>query len=100
MSPPTADSLAGRDFHFPALRFRVAGVHAENFGGEQRGFVAARAGADFEHDVLLVVGIFGQQQNFQVLLDLHDLRFQTLNLMPGHLAEFGVGFRQHLARLA
>ena len=48
--------FAGRsDFHLPAARFREARVHAENLVGEQRGFVAAGAGADFEHHVLLVV---------------------------------------------
>ena len=61
------DSLTSSDFHLPALRFGVARVHAEDLGGEQRGLVAAGAGADFEHDVLLVVGILGQQQDLQLL---------------------------------
>ena len=42
-------------FHFPALFFGIARVHAEDFAGKQSGFVAARAVADFEHHVLLVV---------------------------------------------
>ena len=62
--------LGGReDFHLPALRFGVAGVHAEDFGGEERGFVAAGAGADFEDDVLFVVGILGQQQDLELFFD-------------------------------
>ena len=64
----------GREFHAPALRFGIARVHAENLGREQRGLVAARARADFEHHVLLVVGILGQQQDLQLLLDLHQSR--------------------------
>ena len=58
-----------KHFDLPALRFGIARVHAEDFGGEERGFVPAGAGANFEDDVFLVVGIFGQQQNFQIFFD-------------------------------
>ena len=81
-------------FHLPALRFGVARVHAEDLGGEQRGFVAAGAGADFEDDVLLVVGILREQQNLQVVFDLADaaLQFVELFLRIGqHLGIFLVG---------
>ena len=48
--------VAGRHhLELPALALGVARVHAEQVGGEQRRFVAAGAGADFEDDVLLVV---------------------------------------------
>jgi hypothetical protein len=55
---------AFEDFHLPVLRFRVTRVHAEKLGGEKRGFVTASAGANFHDDAFLVVGVFGQQQNF------------------------------------
>src|ERR1700740_2204546 len=51
-------------FDFPALRFRVARIHAEKFGGKESGFVAARAGADFDDDALFVKRIFWEQQKF------------------------------------
>src|SRR6266404_4642992 len=59
------DSSLGRgrafeDFDFPALRFGEAGVHAIEIAGEDAGFIAAGAGADFEDDAFFVVGIFGQ----------------------------------------
>ena len=57
------------NFHFPALRFRVARVHAEKFGGEESRFVAAGSGANFHDDVLVVVGIFRQQQKLQFAFD-------------------------------
>ena len=52
----------------PALGFGVAGVHAEQVAGEQRRFVAAGAGADFEEDVAVVVRILGHEQPLQLQL--------------------------------
>src|SRR5207248_11300230 len=80
--------------HFPALRFRVARIHAGNFRGEQSRFVASRARANFEDDVLLVVGIFGQQQHLEFFLDLADARFELVELflrVGPHLGIFLVG---------
>src|SRR5213075_182655 len=37
---------AFQNFCFPALRFRVARIHAEKLRGEERGFVAAGSGGD------------------------------------------------------
>src|SRR5215472_16071681 len=48
-------------FHFPALRFGVALIPTEEVAGEDTGFVAGGAGADFEDDVLPVVGVFGEE---------------------------------------
>jgi len=59
---------AFQDFDFPALRFGVAGIHAEEFGGKESGFVAAGAGADFHDDALVVEGIFREEQEFQFAL--------------------------------
>src|ERR1043165_606742 len=47
----------------PALRLGVADVHAHHFRGEERGLVAAGAGADLDEDVLLVVRILRLQQD-------------------------------------
>ena len=43
--------------HPPPLPVGVAAVHAEELGGEERGLVAAGAGADLEHHVAAVVRI-------------------------------------------
>ena len=90
----------GGDFHLPAARFREARVHAENLVGEQRSFVAAGARANFKHDVFVVVGIFGQQQELEVLLDLRDLRLQSEDLVLRHGAHIRIGLLHHRARLA
>ncbi len=84
--------LGGRQhFHLPALRFGIALVHAEDLGREQRGFVAAGAGADFQDDVLLVVGILGQQQDLQLFLDLRDALLQLAQFLLGIGEHFGIG---------
>jgi len=49
----------GEDFDLPLVLLGEAEIHAEDFGYEERGLVAAGAGAELEDDVLLVVGVFG-----------------------------------------
>src|SRR5918998_923121 len=68
------------NLHPPALSLCVAAVHPEHFGGEERGLVAARAGADFEDDVLLVVRVARQQEDAERLFILLQPRFEF-----GHL---------------
>src|ERR1039457_1359306 len=89
----------GGDYHLPALGLRVARVHAEDLGGEQHGLIAARAGADFEDDVLIVVGVLGQQQDLEIFLDLHLLRLQFRDFHFRHGLEVGVRLQQHGTRL-
>ncbi len=72
-----------------------ARVHAEDLRGEQRGLVAAGAGADFQDDVLLVVGILGQQQQLQVFFDLRQPLFELRQLILRHGANVRVGLGQH-----
>ncbi len=63
------DSDVREDFDLPLVLLGEAQVHAEHLGDEERGLVAAGAGAEFEDDVLLVVGIFGQQKDFELFFD-------------------------------
>jgi hypothetical protein len=76
------------------LDFGVAGVHTEDFGGKERGFVTAGAGPDFENDVFLIVGIFGQEQDFQFFFDSADAGFELVEFflrVGAHLGIFFVG---------
>ena len=50
----------------PAAPLGVAGIHAEQVRREERGLVAAGARADFQHDVLGVVGVLGNEQDLDV----------------------------------
>ena len=74
----------------PALFLRELAVHAEQFIGEQRRFFAAGAGANFEHDVLLIVRILRDQQlpnrGQQHVAPL----FEPAQFLDGELAHVGV----------
>ena len=72
----------------PALALGVARVHAEQVAGEDRGFVAAGAGADLEEDVAVVA---------RVLRDEQPRELERLGLEPGvHVLQFLLGERAHL----
>ena len=76
------------------MRFGIAVVHAEHFGREERGLIAAGAGANFKNYVLLVVRIFRQQQDLEFFLDGADARFEFVQLflrVRPHLRIFFVG---------
>ena len=83
----------------PALALGVLAVHAEQLGGEQRGFVAAGAGADFEHDVLFVVRILRDQQDLQFGDERVAPRDQRLQLLLRELAHVGVAAGDQLLGL-
>ena len=68
--PPAA---AGLVFDLPALAFRVAGIHPEEFGSEQSRFFAAGAGPYLHDGVRLVIRVLGKQKDHHGLLEL--LRF-------------------------
>ena len=53
-------------FEAPAAQRRIALVHAEQIGGEQRRLVAAGAGAHFEDRVALVVRVLRQQRQLDL----------------------------------
>ncbi len=93
--PAHGGFAAGRDFKFPALRFAVARVHAENLGREQGCLIAPGAGANFEHHVLFVVGILGQQQNFELLFDLQFFGLELRHLLLRHGLQLGIRLLQH-----
>jgi hypothetical protein len=57
------------------------------------------AGADFEHDVLLVVRILGQQQQLELLFQFRQLRLELRGLFGRHLPQFKVLLVEHGAGL-
>ena len=64
-------------FHFRALG--VAGVHAVQVAGEQRGLVAAGAGADLDDDVLVVVRVALDHLQPDLLLERLQTRRRLLD---------------------
>ncbi len=87
--------------HLPPLRFGVADVHAHDLAGEQRGFVAAGAGADLHEDVLVVVRVLRLEQDLELLFERLLLLFELGQLELGELAQLLLALDrlQHLFRV-
>ncbi len=71
------------DLDLPALPLGIARVHAQQIAGEQRAFLAAGAGADFQDQVAVVVGVLRQQQRLQAGLQFFELRARGIDLVAG-----------------
>src|SRR5262249_19240838 len=86
------------DLSLPAMKLAIAAVHAEEVGGEQRGLVAARAGAHLQDDALLVGRILGEQVQSQLLLQFLYARRKGGKFIPGERREVlvspGIGYQR------
>ena len=93
----SADAGLGErhDFDLPAMLLGEARVHAEDLGGKEGSFVATGARADFEDDVFLVVGIPGQEEDLELVLNGGFARLKRGDLFSGHGAQVGVAFGEH-----
>lgn len=81
---------AVHDLDLEAGDFGVAGVHAVEVGGEERGLRSSGAGADFHDGVLVFVGLGGEERDAEVEFELGDLFFEFGDLGAGKLGHFGV----------
>ncbi|OPZ22789.1 MAG: hypothetical protein BWZ10_00247 [candidate division BRC1 bacterium ADurb.BinA364] len=88
----------GDQVHFPVFGFAEPLIHPCQIGGEQRRFVAARAGANFQNGVFFVVGIGRQQQKLNLALGFGQCGFAFLDFEPGQLLHLRIAFAQHFAR--
>src|SRR5438046_1137610 len=97
---PAEGALAqAQHLDLPAVALAEARVHAEQGGGEQRGLVAAGAGADLHDGVTVVEGVGGAEQLGETPLGGVDLGFQTLHVGAGELRQLRILLLQHLAGL-
>ncbi len=87
-----------QDLDAPAHRFGVPGIHAEQVAGEDGGFVAAGAGADFEIDVALVVRVRRDQRLLQLQLQRVVLFFERGQFFLAQLADPGIAVAGHFPR--
>ena len=91
LEAPHGAFAGGNHLDLPALQGREALVHPEQVAGEQRGLVAAGAGADFQHHVAVVHGVLGQQRHADLLRQLDAARGQHVALGLRHAAHLGLG---------
>jgi hypothetical protein len=86
----------GDNLDAPALLLGVALVHAQEVAREERRFVAAGAGADFEHGGALVGGVAGEELEGELALGLGELLADLGHLLVGQGPHVGVALEAHL----
>ena len=72
LKPPMSDGLDAEHLELPAHAGGVAPVHLEQVAGEEVGLLAALGAADLDDDVLVVVGVAGQQQHLDLVVEPLD----------------------------
>ncbi len=75
----------------PAVGFGVASVEAGELGGEEGGFVAPGAGADFDDGVAGIGGVGRQHQGENPVVELGEFGAEGDKLLFGEGAEVGIG---------
>ena len=73
------------------MQFEILGVHTEEVARKKRRLVAARTAANLHDDILAVLGVLGEQHQFDFLFEGRNLRLKFVDLGTRHLFEFGVG---------
>ena len=76
--------------HLPAVALGIHGVHPHQRMGKQRCLLAAGTAPDLHDDILVVVGILGQQQDLQLLAGAVDLLLALPVLLLDDLPEIPV----------
>ena len=74
-----------------AAALGIHGVHPQEIGGKQRALFAADTGPDFQHDILFIIGVAGQQQALQLLLQPIPLCLGGHQLFLTQLAQLRIG---------
>lgn len=74
----------------PPLGLDEFAVHIEQIAREYAGLGPTGAGPNLQHDVAIVVGVLGQEEDGNPLLQLLHLGLDLLDLLPGHLLHVGV----------
>src|SRR4030095_7858921 len=87
LDAPDPRVVAVHDLDLPAPALGGAVGQAEERRGEERRLVAAGAGADLQEDVARVVGVLGQEQDLELLLDGRQPFGERGPLGGGHLVE-------------
>lgn len=84
-------------FDLPAAGFGEAGVHADEIGGEEGGFVAACACTDFEEGIAALKGVAGEDGDLDDVFELGEAALDDVYLGGGQGLKFGITAGGHLA---
>ena len=76
----------------PATPLRVLHIHPVYLRREKSRFVSAGSGADLHDNILVIVGVFGQEQDLKLMLQFFHLFPRVSQLFLQHLSHFLVFF--------
>ena len=79
----------------PALRFTEALVHLEEVAGKQCRLIATRATTDFEHSILCILRILGDEEHLDLLFNFRNAGLTVLQLLTSHLLHLGIALGLH-----
>ncbi len=77
--------------HLPTSALGIMYIHPIDFRGKERRFIAARARAYFDDNVLIIIRVFGKKQYFQLLLQFFHSFFRRRQLFFQHFPHFFIG---------
>ena len=98
LEPADVGGVGADQLHPPALLGGEALVHPVEVGGEQRGLLAAGAGADLEHRRTHVGGIARQHCEREPVLGLGQVGAQPRDLLGHERAHLGIAIAHRLKR--
>ena len=87
----TVAGVGVHDFDLPVLGVRVLAIHAEQVGAEQRGFVAAGAGTDFDDSVAGIVRVGRNKAELDVAIGAFECVAEGFKFGLCKLAKFRIG---------
>jgi hypothetical protein len=85
--------------YLPVAALGITAVHFIEVAGKQAGFVAAGTGPDFQQNVLLIQGIFGDQQLLELLFQAFFFPFQAFDLLFGQIFDLRIIIPEQLEAL-
>ena len=96
--PSVLAGALAQDLYGEPFGLRIAGIHAQQVTGENRGLIAPGAGADLQEQVLLIARILRNEQLAQLAFLGADGAFDPDDLLGPQGSHARIGVRQHLAR--
>ena len=97
VEPAQVGQVGGEHLDRPAHAGGEGLVHLEEVAGEQVGFLAAFRAAYLDDDVLAVVGVGGDEEHLQLLLEARQFLLGGTELRSGQLPLVAAGVGQELA---
>ena len=75
-------------------------IHTVNLRGKQSRFIAARSCPDFHNDILVIIGVFRQKQNLQLIFQLFNALSGCGKFFLKHIPHILIGLLlQHRQRI-